>query len=195
MYKVVASIIGLLVLAFASHSHAAAIQCGGPDRYAELDSATMCSFGLGNPTQSTIDGYFGNTPSWEDAGELTGNGTDNYLTAELTSGSWGGVPVAGNWSIDASFWSEYDNAVISMHVGNGGGDPDHFAWLLEDGETSGTWSYWIDQNALNDNGGGLSNFRLWGQKGSSTTEVPEPATLALIAFGLLGLGLSRKVVS
>ena len=34
----------------------------------------------------------------------------------------------------------FDSAVISMHIGEGAGDPDHWAWLIADNDLSGTWS-------------------------------------------------------
>jgi hypothetical protein len=52
-------------------------------------------------------------------------GTDGFLTVKLTSGSWGQSPAAGTWAISPDFWAKYGEAVISIHVGNGGGDPNH----------------------------------------------------------------------
>lgn len=190
MKNLMAMFIGLVAVSLVTSATAATIQCGGPDRYAELDSAESCMIGLKNPKASTIAGYFGTEPEWEDAGELVANGTDKFFKVEVTSGSWGSQPVAGTWTISSDFWSQFESAVISMHVGNGGGDPDHFAWLITPGETDGTWSYWISQVALNDNGGGLSNVRLWGQR--SDVQVPEPASLALLGLGIAGLIASRR---
>jgi len=191
MLKAIGGLISLIIMLASANSWGGAITCGGPDRYATLDSAEACAFGAGNPKADTIAGHFGADPAWEDAGELTADGTNKYLTAELTFGSWGSKPVAGNWYIDSSFWSSFDSAVISMHVGNGQGDPAHFAWLITPEQTSGTWRYWISDLAIYSNGGGLSNFRLWGQR---AVDVAEPASIALLMLGLVGLGISRRRV-
>lgn len=178
-------ITSLLVTQFAS---AALIMCGSAQRMAELDSATSCSTGLGNPQDTDLNTYFG--PSWSRVAEETSGGNSSYLfDVSLTSGSWGGGDAGGTWTIHSDFWATYGDAAISMHVGNGGGDPDHFVWLIVDGETSGTWAYDFKSGG----GGGLSNLQLWG-RGEGTT-VPEPGTIALLGIGIVGLSLCRKKVA
>ena len=169
-----------------SYVSATPITCGGADRIATLDSATECMTGTGNTlgNGSTINTHYG--PTWSGVGSLTGNGNSGYLTSTLTSGSWGGTSVEGTWVIDNSFWDVFAEAVVSIHVGNGGGDPDHFAWLITDNETSGTWSY----DKLQRGGGGLSNMKLWGR--GVATKVSEPGTLALLSLGIIGFVLSRR---
>lgn len=174
----------LLLFAFSSMSNAGLTTCGSNQREATLDSATKCVIGLKNFTD--IDAEFSSTTGWTSEGELTGNGTNGFLTAGLTSGSWDSSPVAGTWAVDSSFWDMFGQAVISIHVGNGGGDPDYFAWLLEEGETMGTWSYEI----LSGKGGGLSNMKLWGA--DAVINVPEPQTLLLLGTGILGLVFARR---
>ncbi|UZE95978.1 PEP-CTERM sorting domain-containing protein [Alkalimarinus alittae] len=175
----------LLLLAAANVS-AMPITCGGADRTATLDSAEECKTGAGNTkgNGSTINGHYGG--SWSGEGSLEGNGSDSYLTTMLTSGSWGGKHVEGTWAIDNDFWNTFAEAVISIHVGNGGGDPDHFAWVITANETSGTWSY----DKLQGGGGGLSNMKLWGR--GEATQVSEPGTFALLSLALLGFAFSRK---
>ena len=163
-----------------------AITCGTDQRTATLSSAQVCQTGEGN-TQgngSTINGYY--DPTWTGVGSLEAEGTNNFLTSALTDGSWGDQNVDGTWAIDSSFWATYAEAVISIHVGNGGGSPDHFAWLITDNETSGTWSY----DKLSGNGGGLSNMKLWGK--GEAVDIPEPAPMALFLIGLLSLAAMRK---
>lgn len=159
--------------------------CGVPDRVATLSDAAYCAFGSGNPDGSTVASYYGNT--WGNAGELITDGTNGYLTATSDIG-WGTIPNSGTWEIDSSFWSVYDSAVISIHIGNGNGEPDHWAFLMNDNATSGTWSvdYIIGGTQK---GGGLSNIKLWGVR---KAEVPAPAALALMGLGLLGLGVVRR---
>jgi len=178
-------LLGSLLIFASSYTVAASITCGNQYRTATLGSAEVCEIGSGN-TQgngSTIDGHFG--ASWSEQGSLTDNGSNSYLSSNLTSGSWGSQNVAGSWEIDSSFWDVFDEAVISIHVGNGSYDPDHFAWLITEDEISGNWSY----DKLTGNGGGLSNMKLWGRV---SAQVPEPGTLSLFTLGLLGLTFSRK---
>jgi hypothetical protein len=181
-----ASLSAVLLLASANVM-AASITCPGldqnPDRQMTLGSADDCEYGAGNPDAATVSGYFGGV--WTKEGELTSNGTDDLLT--ISGASFGDIPTSGLWQIAASFWNTYAQAVITVHIGQGGGDPDHWAFLITPNEISGSWSL----TKLSGNGGGLSNFKLWGS-GEPTTDVPEPGTLALLGLGILGLGLVRR---
>ena len=174
----------VFLLAISSTSNAALIGCGSIERWAALGEATACVTGLGNPGISEINTGFASTTGWSSEGELTGDGSNGFLSASLSIGSWGSSNIAGNWGIDSSFWDSYDQAVISIHVGNGGGSPDYFAWLIGDGETSGVWFYMKHSGG----GGGLSNIKLWG----ADHPVPEPAIIGLFGLGLLGIGFARR---
>jgi len=186
-HKFTLSLAALSLSAFSTLASAGSITCGSTQRTATLDSAEVCEIGTGNTQNSDIDTHFGGT--WTQQGSLTSNGSNGYLSTNLTSGSWGSSPIAGTWGIDSSFWSTFDDAVISIHVGNGGGDPDHFAWSITDLATDGTWAYEI----LSGSGGGLSNMKLWGR--GVAQPVPVPSTFALFGLGLLGLAAARKKLS
>ncbi len=170
-----------------------ALTCGGLpdyDRVADVSSASSCQLGAGNLQADDIGTYFGSSPTWDQVGELTDAGTNGFLSVTVDDDdNFGGTDLSGDWQIDSSFWLNYSEAVISMHVGNGGGDPDHFAWLMLDNSTSGTWSYQVVQGK----GGGLSNIKLWGR--GTSVSVSEPATLALLGLGLVGLGFARRKAS
>lgn len=171
-------LLAVALVALPLAASAASIQLGGPDRWATLGDATEGHIGSGNPLVGDINSLFGG--SWTLVGD-THNGvlSNGGLTITLDQGAWGGQPViSGTWSIDSSFFDVYGSAVIAMHVGNGNGEPDFFAWLVSG--TSGTWSYDVN----NGGGGGLSNLHLWGS-GEPTHRVPDNGMTAV----LLGLGL------
>lgn len=195
----------------ASHSYAIPMETCGSDatpRMASLGIALDCSAkSLGHTVHdSELDTWLGG--SWTEE--------NDWLTIVLTSGSWGGSPAAGTWSINPLFWDKYGKAAITMHVGGiqtdetctGKGKDkvctptspvpyDNFAWLIGEDEISGEWSYTKNFGS----GGGLSNIKLWGS-GEPTSEeppppvrVPEPSSVLLFALGLLGLVVARKKVA
>lgn len=171
---------------------AGTISCGNQYRTATLTSADLCEIGSGNTKESDIEEYFGG--DWDQlsgvAGAKNTGGTlvNGYLTVTLLSGTWGnGGPISGTWAIDKSFWTVYGQAALSIHVGNGSYDPDHFAWSISEGNTWGTWSY----QKLKGNGGGLSNMHLWGA-GDPLIKVPEPHIGLLMVLGLLSIFIARR---
>ena len=173
---------------------AGSITCGNQYRTATLTSAELCEVGSGNTKESDIESYFGG--DWDHLGGVAGaNGTggslnSGFLTVTLLSGTWGsGGPISGTWAIDEDFWTVYGKAPLSIHVGNGKYDPDHFAWSISEGNTSGTWSY----EKLSGNGGGLSNMHLWGS-GEPAIQVSEANIGVLLMLGLLSMFVARRRV-
>ncbi|MFC3117260.1 hypothetical protein [Cellvibrio fontiphilus] len=174
---------------------AGTITCGNQYRTATLTSAELCGIGSGNTKESDIESYFGG--DWVHLGGIAGSdgtaGTlvNGYLTLTLLNGVWGSPgPISGTWAIDSSFWTVYGKAALSIHVGNGKYDPDHFAWYISEGNTSGTWSY---QHMPKGGGGGLSNMHLWGS-GEPAVQVSEPNLALLLILGLLSMFVARRRV-
>ena len=163
--------------------------CGAPDRTATLSSSTSCSYDSAvNFGDTDIDNIFP-ADSWSKVSELEdpGSFTDGAFSATADNG-WGSIPNGGTWSIDQSFWDIYDEAVISMHVGQGGGNPDAWAWLVTPETLNGSWSLsFVDGGSIK--GGGLSNLKLWGRK---SIAVPEPAVTSLLALGLAAMFATRR---
>ena len=164
------------------------VTCGIADmRWAIMDSALDCADGSGNPKKGDIKDYYPGG-DWEDAGRLEADGERvlaGFLEWVFISGAWNESGFVGTFTILDGFWDVYSEAVLSFHVGGGQGDPDHFAFLLEPGDNSGTLSF-----VNNYNGGGFSNLVLWGR--GEGVSVPEPGTMLLLGSGLLLLGASRR---
>ena len=73
-----------------------------------------------------------------------------------------------------------------MHVG-GNGSPEHFIWLVEQGELTGTFSYTRGDTR----GGGFSNLKLYAA--GTGSRVPDAGTtVALLGASLIGLGALRR---
>lgn len=191
---------GALLMA-AGESQATYITYSSADRTAGLGSATSVKWGPGNATAAVVNATLPTGDAgdpWVERGSVAGGsagpGTimDGDLTVEVLTGNWGsGGPLTGKWTINnPTFWSDYGFAAISLHVGNGGGEPDHWIWEITNGETTGTWNY----EKLDGGGGGLSNLKLYSHgEGDDTTTVPEGgASFALMGLALAGLGATRR---
>lgn len=181
---------GLLLAAFScwcSYSSAGEIQCEPSDqRVAILSDAVECNTAnsINLNTSADLNTLFSVNYTWVKEGELTGAGSNDLFS--VTSNGWG-TDVDGNWFIDSSFWTLYSTAVITMHVGEGGGNPDAFAWIITPGETSGYFSY----HRVDGKGGGLSNLFLFGT-GVPEIRVPEANQLLLLFLGLATILLARR---
>ncbi len=191
------SLLAAVLAVSLANLNGAMITLGGPItsfRTATLGDAQSgvanSSTGSGNATVTDVEAAFGG--DWDQRSDNTSPGTNGWLNVALTSGSFGSTPAVGTWTItNANFWTTYGMGAISLHVGNGQAEPDHFIWKLTQGAMSGTWSY----DGGNLGGGGLSNLKLYSTGTGTTTRVPDGGTsIALLGMALIGLGGVRKVL-
>ena len=195
----------IITMAGVKSAEAGTITCpglaSGPDRQMTLGSAIGCAYGNGaNPDAALIAATTGFAGTWTSEGSLTPESpsdTNDLFTVDITGGSWGSIPASGTWAIDPSFWTTWGRAVISAHVGQGGGNPDYWLFEIEQGELTGTW----DLVKLGGTGGGFSNMKLWGSgtpvtefecEGVCATAVPEPASLLLFGTGLVAVAAKLR---
>ena len=187
MNRIITVFAGLAVTAFCSNAMAGPITCGSSDREATMTDADQCWTGPGNPGADDVLGYTGGDDPWMDAGEIAGGTEGGFLSIEFLTGGWDEGAFELRWTIAEEFWEMYAEAVISIHVGNGNGDPDHFVFLINPGDLTGLLEYARCDDC---GGGGFSNIRLWGR--GEGTSVPEPGTALLLGSGLLLLAAARR---
>ncbi|WP_331346451.1 hypothetical protein [Cellvibrio sp. UBA7661] len=184
------SFVSFLMSVCASAANAGLITCEPSDqRIATLGDAIECRTqnDINLNDADDLNALFGTNYAWIKEGELTAEGSNDLFSVDTDS--WG-TDVTGTWTIDSSFWNVYSRAVITMHVGHGGGNPDAFAWVITPDQTSGSFTY----ERVSGKGGGLSNMFLFGS-GSPNIKLPESNIGMLLMIGLLSIFFARRRVS
>jgi len=133
------------------------------------------------PLQVNVDQMFGYT-DWI-FGEKTLEGMENVDTGLEVIGT----PKSGFWFIDDSIWDLYSDVMIVLKGGNAAVPSQYVGYLLMDGQDWGTYlSPFMNGTRRMD----ISHFSIYLREGAS--QVAEPATLALIGLGLMGLAYLRR---
>lgn len=185
------------LLAGAAQAQAATVYCpNGPSgsltaptsgRYVVISNAAnpgACYYQDGNLTNAQIAaaGYT----------LLDKNGTEGIRTGSLAAAGFPNGSTSGTWALTSNLWTSYSKLFLAFHFGNGGGSPDSFIVELESGRLNGTWALGAVAPAIVN---GLSNYYLLTGPGLPPPPpgtVSSPATLSLVALGVLGLVVMRR---
>ena len=159
-------------------------------------AATFQASGSASDIPALVNTYKTQYPALNGLSLIDENGTvgsnPNALIAPTPSAlNGGGInPSSSNkaaWSFSPSLWQNYTNLFLGFHFGDGS-----FIVQLDPQYASGQW--WESSTQ----GCGLSNFYLFGSgtgKKGGGNGAPEPASLALVALGLLGAAAARRRTS
>jgi hypothetical protein len=98
-----------------------------------------------------------------------------------------GTAQSGSWFIDDSIWDLYSDVMIVLKGGAAGSRPNYVGYLLMDGQD---WGSYLSPFMNGERRKGISHMSIYLRGGGNA--VAEPATLALIGIGLVGIAYLRR---
>jgi len=97
---------------------------------------------------------------------------------------------SGSWSLDSDIWSLFDEIMLIFKGGNASSGLTLVGYLVGEPATSGSWESPFRAPDF-DLGERIKDVSHISYYGSGPRDVPEPATLLLLAMGLIAVGAVR----